>query len=43
MSRTRYFLPAVSFAFLILIPWIVPGASAAPLPGGTLAPLAIPQ
>jgi FtsP/CotA-like multicopper oxidase with cupredoxin domain len=43
MSRTRYFLPAVSFAFLILIPWIVPGASAAPLPGGTLDPLAIPQ
>jgi FtsP/CotA-like multicopper oxidase with cupredoxin domain len=33
----------VVFAFFILIPWIVPGASAAPLPGGTLDPLAIPQ
>jgi FtsP/CotA-like multicopper oxidase with cupredoxin domain len=43
MSRTRYFLPTVAFASLILIPWIVPGASAAPLPGGTLDPLAIPQ
>ena len=43
MSRTRFFLPTVALAVFILIPWIVPGASAAALPGGTLDPLGIPQ
>jgi FtsP/CotA-like multicopper oxidase with cupredoxin domain len=42
-SRKRIFLPTVAFAFLLLVSSIVPGASAAPLPGGTLDPLAIPQ
>ena len=42
-SHTRFFLPAVALAAFILIPWIVPGASAAALPGGTLDPLTIPK
>jgi hypothetical protein len=42
-SHSIFFLLAVALAVFILIPWIVPGASAAPLPGGTLDPLGIPQ
>jgi len=41
MSRTRYFLPTVLLACFILIPWIVPGALAEPIPGGTLDPLSV--
>jgi spore coat protein A, manganese oxidase len=43
MSRTRYFLPIVVLACFILIPWIVPSALAAPIPGGTLDPLSVPK
>jgi len=43
MPHTRFSLPTVVFAVLSLIPWIVPGASAAPLPGGSLDPLDIPH
>jgi spore coat protein A, manganese oxidase len=43
MSRTRYFLPTVVLACFILVPWIVPGALAAPIPGGTLNPLLVPK
>jgi FtsP/CotA-like multicopper oxidase with cupredoxin domain len=43
MTRTRFSLPTAFFAALILVPWIVPGASAAPLPGGTQDPTKIPK
>jgi spore coat protein A len=38
-ARKRFFLPTVAFAFSILVSSIVPGASADPIPGGTLDPL----
>ena len=43
MTRTRYFLPTAAFLIMILVSWSIPGASAVPLPGGTLDPLSIPK
>jgi len=41
MARKRFSLPAVLFVSFFLIAWIVPCASADPLPGGTLDPSAV--
>ena len=43
MSHPRFSLQKTAVAIFILLASIVPGASAAPLPGGTLDPLSIPQ
>jgi FtsP/CotA-like multicopper oxidase with cupredoxin domain len=43
MSPTRFSLPTAVFATLILVFWIVSGASAAPVPGGSLDPVLVPK
>jgi len=43
MTRRRYSLPVALVVSFFLIPWVIPGASAGALPGGTLDPAAVPK
>jgi spore coat protein A, manganese oxidase len=43
VSHPRFSLPKTTVAIFILLASIVPGASADPIPGGTLDPLSVPK